>query len=105
MPIAQHTRRAKRRAGSALAAAPLTIVLAALSIAITLAIAVGTVADGHVPQSGPLGLICAVVLAAAAAAEASRPARSDRVRRRLPQSPHTGAEVYAPSQVIARGRL
>jgi hypothetical protein len=84
MPTARLTRsQIRHRAASGIASAPLTFVLATLSIAITLTVTIGTVAAGRMPASATLGLICAVVLAAAAAAEASRPARSDRVRRRL----------------------
>jgi hypothetical protein len=84
MPIARLTHsQVRHRTRSGIASAPLTFVLAALSIAITLTVAIGAVAHGRVPPSGQLGLICAVVLAAAAAAEATRPARSDRARRRL----------------------
>jgi hypothetical protein len=91
MPIARLTHsHVRHRATSGIASAPLTVVLAALSIAITLTVAIGAVADGHMPPSGQLGLICAVVLAAAAAAEATRPARSDRARRRLARAPRDG---------------
>ncbi len=84
MPIARLTNsQVRHRATSGLASAPLTFLLAALSIAITLTVAIGTVTEGRMPSSAPLALICAVVLAAATAAEASRPARSERSRRRL----------------------
>jgi hypothetical protein len=87
---------ARRRAAAGIFSAPVTFVLAALSIAITLTVVVGTLAYGRVPPSAPLGLICAVVLAAAAAAEASRPARSDRVRRRLARPPRDDAYARDP---------
>jgi hypothetical protein len=72
----------RRRPAWGVAFAPLAVACAAPSIAITLVVAIGTVAGGRVPAGGPLGLICAVVLAAVAAAEASRPAKRDRLRRR-----------------------
>jgi hypothetical protein len=76
------TRTVTRRAATGLAYRGLGAFLAGLSILITAAVALGTVVTGHVPASGPLGLICAAVLAAVGAAEASRPARLDRMRRR-----------------------
>jgi hypothetical protein len=75
-------RRPARRAIAAIGSAPVTVALALGSISIMLAVVLGTVSNGHVPASGPLGLVCAPVLAAVAAAEASRPARSERARRR-----------------------
>jgi hypothetical protein len=63
--------------------------LALSSISITLAVVLGTVAEGRVPASGPLGLVCALVLAAVAAAEASRPARAERTRRKTTPPPGT----------------
>ena len=74
--------RPARRAVAAIGAAPLMVALAFSSLLITLAVVLGTVSDGRVPASGGLGLVCALVLAAVAAAEASRPARSERTRRK-----------------------
>ncbi len=78
-----------RRAGEAIAAAPLMVALALSSITITLAVVLGTISQGRVPASGPLGLVCALVLAAVAAAEASRPARAERTRRKTVRPPET----------------
>lgn len=61
---------------------PLTAMLAVISIVIAIVVAIVTVSHGRLPASGPAELICAFVLAAVAAAEASRPARSERLRRR-----------------------
>jgi hypothetical protein len=82
MQISPMTRTVARRAASGLAYRGLGAVLTILSILITTAVAAGTVVMGRVPASAPLGLICAAVLAAVGAAEASRPARRERVRRR-----------------------
>ena len=71
-----------RRAAAEVASAPLMAGLALTSIAITLVVALGTVSAGRLPATGSIGLVCALVLAAVAVAEASRPARSERLRRR-----------------------
>jgi hypothetical protein len=71
-----------RRVLAAAASAPVMATLAVSSIVITLVVALGTLSDGRLPASGSIGLVCALVLAAVAVAEASRPARSDRMRRR-----------------------
>ena len=71
-----------RRARAGIASAPMMAGLALGSIVITLVVALGTVRSGRLPASGSIGLLCALVLAAAAVAEASRPARAERVRRR-----------------------
>lgn len=52
---------------------PLALLLGLLSAFITLGVALTTLAIGHVPRSGAAGLICALLLAAIAAAEAARP--------------------------------
>jgi hypothetical protein len=67
--------------------------LALTSIAITLVVALGTVNAGRLPASGSIGLVCALVLAAVAVAEASRPARSERVRRRTTPPPESHEEA------------
>jgi hypothetical protein len=82
-----------RRALAGVASAPLMAVLALTSIAITLVVALGTVHDGRLPASGSIGLVCALVLAAVAVAEASRPARSERLRRRNASAPSSHQEV------------
>jgi uncharacterized membrane protein YbhN (UPF0104 family) len=73
-----------RRAAAGVAAAPVMAAMALGSIVITLVVALGTVSNGRLPATGSIGLVCALVLAAVAVAvaEASRPARSERVRRR-----------------------
>jgi hypothetical protein len=50
---------------------------------ITAVVALGTLSDGRLPANAPMGMVCAAVLAAVAVVEASRPARVERVRRRL----------------------
>ncbi|MBV9606177.1 MAG: hypothetical protein JO027_13765 [Solirubrobacterales bacterium] len=72
-----------RRAADAVAAAPLMATLALASTVITAVVALGTVSDGRLPANGPIGILCALVLAAVAAVETSRPARVERVRRRI----------------------
>lgn len=79
--------RPARRAVAAIGAAPLMATLALSSVSITLVVVLATVSEGRVPASGPLGLVCALVLAAVAAAEASRPARSERTRRKTMHPP------------------
>jgi hypothetical protein len=80
-----------RRAARGVAAAPMMAALALASIVITLVVALGTVSHGRLPASGSVGLVCALVLAAVAVAEASRPARSERIRRRN-GTPSTASE-------------
>ena len=65
------------------------VAFALSSISITLAVVLGTISQGRVPAGGPLGLVCALVLAAVAAAEASRPARAERTRRKTMRPPET----------------
>ncbi len=79
------------RAG--IASAPMMAALALSSIVITLVVALETVRAGRLPASGSIGLVCALVLAAAAVAEASRPARSQRIRRRTMCPPATDKVV------------
>jgi hypothetical protein len=88
-----HVKRPARRAAAVIGTAPLMVALAVSSISITVVVVLGTVSQGRVPASGPLGLVCAVVLAAVAAAEASRPARSERVRRRTAPPPTIGQQA------------
>ncbi len=90
-----------RRALAAAASAPMMAALALSSIVITLVVALGTVSKGRLPASGSIGLVCALVLAAVAVAEASRPARSDRVRRRTMQPPAPPDDVSATDVSIA----
>lgn len=80
---------------SDLVPSPLTALLALISIAIVIAVATVTVTRGQLPASGPIELICAFVLAAVATAEASRPARSDRVRRRTHRPGLSEDDQYA----------
>jgi hypothetical protein len=75
--------------------------LAIVSIAITLVVALGTVRDGRLPASGSIGLVCALVLAAVAVAEASRPARSERMRRRIVHPRASRDDVAADDVSIA----
>ncbi|MBV9002140.1 MAG: hypothetical protein JO304_24000 [Solirubrobacterales bacterium] len=82
-----------RRAVGAIAAAPLMAALALASIVITLVVALGTVSAGRLPATGSIGLVCALVLAAVAVAEASRPARSERARRRVAPPPASRQEL------------
>ena len=44
--------------------------LAVASIVITLVVVLGTMHDGRLPATGSIGLVCALVLAAVAVAEA-----------------------------------
>jgi predicted neutral ceramidase superfamily lipid hydrolase len=81
---------------SDLVPSPLTAMLAVISIAIVIAIAVVTVTRGRLPASGPIELVCAFVLAAVATAEASRPARSERLRRRAHPPRVSDEDQYAP---------
>ena len=57
--------------------------LALASAMITAIVALGALSAGRLPADGSIGMVCALVLAAAAAVEASRPARVNRVNRRL----------------------
>lgn len=88
------------RAVATITAAPLMAALAVASIVITLVVVLGTMRDGRLPATGSVGLVCAVVLAAAAVAEASRPARSERARRRIVHPP-AADEVIADDVSIA----
>lgn len=67
---------------SVITAAPLAAVLAVLSAGVTLVVAATTVLGGQVPGDAGLELIGALLLAAVAVSEASRPQRCDRGRRR-----------------------
>jgi hypothetical protein len=53
------------------------------STVITAVVALSTVSQGRLPASGSIGMVCALVLAAVAAVEASRPARMERTTRRI----------------------
>jgi hypothetical protein len=66
---------------SAIGSAPVAALLAVFSAGVTLVVAVSTVTAGQVPGNAGLELIGALVLAAVAASEASRPQRRDRDRR------------------------
>jgi hypothetical protein len=90
-----------RRAVAAAASAPMMVALALSSIVITLVVVLGTISKGRLPATGSIGLVCALVLAAVAAAEASRPARSDRVRRRTVHPPVSPDDVSATDVSIA----
>jgi hypothetical protein len=92
-----------RQAVHVIASAPLMAAMAVISIVITLVVALGTVHDGRLPASGSIGLVCALVLAAVAVAEASRPARSERMRRRTVHPPASPDEV-APDDVSIASR-
>lgn len=72
-----------RRAAQGAAAAPLMTVLALASTAITALVALSTVSQGRLPADGSIGMVCALVLAAVAVVEASRPARVERTTRRI----------------------
>jgi hypothetical protein len=90
-----------RRAIEGVASAPMMFLLALTSIVITLVVA--TVHSGRLPASGSIGLVCALVLAAVAVAEASRPARSERVRRRTTTTPASREEASSADASIATG--
>jgi hypothetical protein len=66
---------------SAIGSAPIAALLAVFSVGVTLVVAVSTVTAGQVPGNAGLELIGALVLAAVAVSEASRPQRRDRDRR------------------------
>jgi hypothetical protein len=72
-----------RRAAEGVAAAPLMAALALASTVITAVVALSTVSHGRLPADGSIGMVCALVLAAVAAVEASRPARVERATRRI----------------------
>ncbi len=77
-----------RRAAECVAEAPLMAALALASTAIMTVVALGTVSDGRLPANGTIGIVCALVLAAVAAVEASRPARMERTGRRMATPRH-----------------
>jgi hypothetical protein len=72
---------------SVITSAPFAAVLAVLSVGVTLVVAATTVLGGRVPGDAGLELIAALLLAAVAASEASRPQRCDRGRRRTDSGP------------------
>jgi hypothetical protein len=72
-----------RRAAEGVAAAPLMAALALASTVITAVVALDTVTQGQLPADGSIGMVCALVLAAVALVEASRPARLERLRRQI----------------------
>jgi hypothetical protein len=72
-----------RRVAEGVAAAPLMAALALASTVITTVVAFGAVSDGRLPANGSMWMMCALVLAAVAIVEASRPVRVERVRRRV----------------------
>jgi hypothetical protein len=78
--------RPARRAAEGVAAAPLMAALGLASAVITAIVALNTVSAGRLPADGSIGMVCALVLAAVAAVEGSRPARVERVSRRLARS-------------------
>jgi hypothetical protein len=87
--------------------APLAALLAVLSAGVTLVVAVATLSGGHVPGDAGLELIGALVLAAVAASEASRPQRSDRGRRQTGKTDENGhagpdASRIGPGTLAAR---
>ena len=77
---------------SAIGSAPIPALLAVFSVGVTLVVAVSTVSTGQVPGDAGLELIGALVLAAVAASEASRPQRRDRDRR---DQSKTGHDVHS----------
>jgi hypothetical protein len=72
-----------RRAAEGVVAAPIMAALALASIVITAVVALDTITQGQLPADGSIGMVCALVLAAVALVEASRPARLERLRRRI----------------------
>lgn len=78
-----------KRLFSVIASAPFAAVLALASASVTLLVAVEMVTAGQVPSNAGLELIAALLLAAVATSEVSRPQRRDRDRRR--QVKTTGA--------------
>lgn len=75
---------------TAIGSAPLAALLAIISAAVTLVVAITTVSAGEVPGNAGLELIAALLLAAVATSEASRPRRRDRDRRRLVKTVDAG---------------
>lgn len=71
------------RVAEGVAAAPLMTALALVATVITAVVALSTISHGRLPANGSVGMVCALVLAAVAMVEASRPARLERVRRRI----------------------
>ena len=82
-----------RRAAEGVAAAPLMSALALASTVITAVVALSTVSQGRLPADGSIGMVCALVLAAVAVVEASRPARVERTTRRIAHPPATRHDV------------
>jgi len=82
-----------RRAAEGVVAAPLMAALALATTAITAIVALSTVSDGRLPADGSIGMVCALVLAAVAVVEASRPARVERTSRRIARAPATRQDV------------
>jgi hypothetical protein len=72
-----------RRAAAGVAAAPLMAALGLASTVITAVVTLGTLSDGRLPANGSIGMVCALLLAAVAVVESCRPARLERVRRRI----------------------
>ena len=91
---------------SAIGSAPIAALLAVFSVGVTLVVAVSTVTGGQVPGNAGLELIGALVLAAVAVSEASRPQRRDRNRRGRPEPGRTPTPPPWPTGVwIGRRRL
>jgi hypothetical protein len=86
---------------SLITSAPLAAGLAILSAAVTLVVAISTVSAGQVPGNAGLELIAALLLAAVAASEASRPQRRDRGRRRVGKAAETRQPGTANSDELA----
>jgi hypothetical protein len=82
-----------RRAAEGVIAAPLMPALALASATITAIVALNTVSAGRLPADGSIGMVCALMLAAVAMVEASRPARMERASRRIARSPATRHDV------------
>jgi hypothetical protein len=78
--------------------------MAVASIGITLVVVLGTMHDGRLPATGSIGLVCALVLAAVAVAEAPRPARSERARRRIGRPPALDEVASDAVSVASRWR-
>jgi hypothetical protein len=72
-----------RRAAKGVAAAPLMAALGLASTVISAVVAFDAATGGRLPANGSIGVVCALVLAAAAMVEASRAARLERAGRRL----------------------
>lgn len=75
-----------KRLLSAIRSAPFAVLLASVSAAVSLVVAISTLSAGQVPGNAPLELIAALLLAAVATSEASRPRRRDRDRQRVARS-------------------